>query len=97
MKDASKKLDTAGEDFNKGQSSYNKVEISTSDWKGERRAKSDSKKKDVDSELKKVEQDFDDAKKAIKKDIQDKEEEIKGVEGEISTINAAIDALKSKL
>ncbi|MDF1887300.1 DUF5082 domain-containing protein, partial [Staphylococcus aureus] len=59
--------------------------------------KSDSKKKDVDSELKKVEQDFDDAKKAIKKDIQDKEEEIKGVEGEISTINAAIDALKSKL
>ena len=53
--------------------------------------------KDVDSELKKVEQDFDDAKKAIKKDIQDKEEEIKGVEGEISTINAAIDALKSKL
>ena len=59
--------------------------------------RSDSKKKDVDSELKKVEQDFDDAKKAIKKDIQDKEEEIKGVEGEISTINAAIDALKSKL
>lgn len=52
MKDASKKLDTAGEDFNKGQSSYNKVEISTSDWKGERRTKSDSKKKDVDSELK---------------------------------------------
>lgn len=48
-----KKLDTAGEDFNKGQSSYNKVEISTSDWKGERRTKSDSKKKDVDSELKK--------------------------------------------
>lgn len=36
-------------------------------------------------------------RRLLKKDIQDKEEEIKGVEGEISTINAAIDALKSKL
>ena len=67
------------------------------DWKGERRTKSDSKKKDVDSELKKLNKTFDDAKKAIKKIFRIKEEEIKGVEGEISTINAAIDALKSKL